>query len=272
MFNKITIVGVILIVGLGAFWFFYYEQGANQPIAIEATITASGTGIPMAVNGAELNLYATPKKLKINLEVDKEKVDFILRLDKDIMFIIDHSKRKYAEIEFKYVDKDKVKSPSDASFKWEDKFDIKVDAKYIGEGSDKIFCRKFSLKNNPAKVDIWLTRDIKIGRSYIKAVNKLLKIDPVNKQNKSIGGGGKRPQIGSQNMEYFPVKLDVSMSERGQSINVKLEAKKVSRKSIPKSEFEVPSGFSKVEFEDLLQQMAQQAQKQMQTRPQPRRR
>ena len=272
MFDKLTIVGLILIIGLGAFWLFYYEQGANQPITIEATVTASGTGMPMAMNGAKLNLYATPKKLKINIEADNEKIDLILRLDKEIMFIIDHSKRTYAEVEFKYVDKNNVESPTDSSFKWEDKFDIKVDASYVGEGADKIFCRKFSLKNAPGNVDIWLTRDIKIGRSYIKAVNKLLRIEPVNMPNMPAGGGGKRPQIRYQNMEYFPLKLDISVSERGQSVNMKLEAKKVSRKSIAKSEFEVPSGFSKVGIMDMQKQFMQQAQQQMQRRPQSRRR
>jgi Domain of unknown function (DUF4412) len=265
MLNKITIGVVVLVVAVGAFWFFYYEQGANKPITIEGTLTASGTGMPMAVNAAEVNLYATPKKLKINAEINKEKVDLILRLDKEIILIIDHSSRKYAEIEFKYVDKDKVKSPGDSTFKWEDLFDIKVDTGYVGEESDKIFCRKLSLKNAPGKYEMWLTRDIRIGRSYIKAVNKLLKIDPVNMPNMSTGGGGKRPQIRYQNMEYFPIplKLDVSMSQGQYRVNMKWEAKKVSRKSIAKSEFEVPSGFTKVGIMDLQKQFMQQAQQQM---------
>lgn len=264
MFNKITIGIVVLVIAVGAFWFFYYEEGANKPIAIEGTLTVSGSGVPMAVKDARVSMYATPKKLKINAEINNEKVDFILRLDKEIMLIIDHSSRKYSEIEFKYVGKDKVKSPDDSSFKWEDLFDIKVDSGYVGDESDKVFCRKLSLKNAPGKYEIWLTRDIKIGRSYIKAVNKLLKIDPINIPNMPKGGGGKRPQIRYQNMEYCPIplKIDVAMAQGQYRINMKWEAKKISRKSISKNEFEVPSDFTKIGIKDMQKQFMQQAQKQ----------
>lgn len=264
MFNKITIGVVVLVVAVVAFWFYYYEEGANKPITIEGVLTASGTGMPIAVNDAKVSMYATPKKLKINAEINKEKVDFILRLDKEIMLIIDHSSRKYSEIEFKYVAKDKVKSPDDSSFRWEDLFDIKVDAGYVGDESDKVFCRKLSLKNVPGKFDIWLTRDIKIGRSYIKAVNKLLKIDPINMPNMPAGGGGKRPQLRYKNMDYCPIplKLDLAVKQGRQNVKVKLEAKKISRKSIAKSEFEVPSDFTKIGIQDMQKQFMQQAQKQ----------
>jgi len=265
MFDKITVGVVLLLIAFGAFWFFYYEGGANRPITIEGTVTVKVAGQATFDSAGKVGVYATPKKLAIDLSEGDMDLDLILRLDKKLVYIVNHAKRSYAEMEFKYVDKGKIESAKESKFKWEDLFETKVDGKYIGEDPEKYYCRKLVMKNFPGKYEMWLSRDLRIGRSYVNGLNKVLRIDPVNMPDIPAGGGGNRPQIRYRNMEYFPLplKMDLAMVQGPQRISFKWEATRVSRKSINNSEFEVPSGFSKIGLQDMQQQIMQmQAMKQ----------
>jgi len=263
MVTKITIGFLILVLIVGGFWLFYYQQGANRPITIEgtATIMMSTMRSPYTL---DIVYVATPRKHKLSVSTaTKEKYDLILKLNKKIFQMIDHKEGAYAEVEFKYVEKDKVEEPKKFNADQYDMLEETVDAQYIGTGQNRYFCRKIQIKNIPGTFEIWLTRDTKMGRAYIGTLNRLLRIEVVNAPMPAAALNAKRPQLSSKDIRYFPIpfKADISVPVPGLgNYRLQWEAKKVSRGRVKTSAFELPSGYKKVSFEQMGQLMQQKIQ------------
>ena len=205
-----------------------------------------------------LQLYANPSKLKFNLRVATgEEFDVILRLDEKKMYLVNGEEKTYTEIEFDYVGKEKTEKPKDIDFNLEKGLDFTVDSLYVGEGAEKFFCRKFSRKEGRDKVELWFTGDTKIGRSYVGSMNKLARIKLVTKI--PLFGDAmtikteSRPQYRYKDLDYFPIPLKADIVSTMMKARIEWEAKKVSRASIKKEEFEVPAGYKEILPDEFIQ-------------------
>ncbi len=249
---------VILLVVLGVFWFFFYEEGANRPICIEGTATVLVPGMMRSPTPLEIRMNATTTKFKFSTSIGKGEYDLILRLDKKVLIVVHHKGKSYAEAEFKYIEESKVASPRKIESDWDEIFDVTVDARYIGKEPYRCFCRKLRLKNAPGgkggKVELWLTRDAQISRSYVGALNKMLRIEVVNAPMGAFGADKKRPQVDWGDMEYFPIplKADIFFPVPGMgNFKLKWEVTKFSREGIDEKAFEPPAGYKKIPLDEM---------------------
>jgi len=268
--GKLTLLVLVLAIALGAYWFWWSDQGANDPITVEGKLSISGVpGLPglasvlptQGSGNVDFTLQAVPNKLKFSGTAQGEKVSFIVRLDKREMHILNHKRKVYASQEFDFVDMSETEQDEKSGETWFEALTRTADWAYIGTGDGKRFCNKQAptelSKGNPGRAELWFTPDTRLGRRYFSTLNRLFRIQPVgnSKQwgmfnlgamqslfNGNTAQNEKRPQLKYVNLDFFPVpmKADVAFGP----MRFKLDVKNLSREKIPKDTFEIPSDYT----------------------------
>ncbi len=288
--GKVVLIVFIALIGFGAYWFYWEDGGNNAPITIEydvsiASLSKVGNSWVRSRVDGDINLYMTPNKCKLFSNMDyregnKKKVTFeteaIIRLDEKKIYLILPEEEIYCEIEFDFVPMSQTKKADNDDFDWSDVFDITVDGKWFGDEKEQYFARKhiFTEKRETAvrtameamkgsKLELWFTDETRLGKAYVKGINKLLSIE-VDFDEFAIPGGSqrkkskeKRPQREAKDLPYFPIPLEIYVNARHkttkEAFRMQIGAKKFSRKKLSKSTFNVPSDYKKVSMEKFIQ-------------------
>lgn len=299
--GKITLIVLISLVGFGAYWFYWEEEGANAPIVsnydiMMTVLEKKGNAITKYDMDGYLNVYAIKDQAKfetkINIKKQNKKIteikfDAIFRLDKQKLFLILPDSKVYFEKEFTLVPTSQAEKPGKSDFVWRDNFELAVDGLWFGNDKEKYYAIKQVpkgkewdewLKQAPGtKIELWFTSDTKLGSNYINLINKMLRMD-MNWEKEmgglkagvalpKISGSGskdKRTQLAKSDLPYFPIPLkiyfetietDPTNPANKNHIKITATSKEFSRKKIQKSEFNVPTDYKKVNFEQFMQEL-----------------
>jgi hypothetical protein len=275
--GKIALAVLVIALGLGVFWFWWSDQGANNPVTIEATFSVSGLPAIPGMKGpieGNLTLYVTSNKVKISQDMKDQKVSTIIRFDKREMYILDDKNRKYATQEFDLVDTDQTEKKETGDETWSGELKRTAEWDYIGREDEKRFCNKQTFSGNPADMaagagtlpgmeglsamskipggsnkvtaELWFTQDTRCGRRLFGVFNKLMRLREVGS---GIDQKDKRPQYKYTNLDFFPIPMRANFSLG--SISMQMEVKSLSRKKIDKTNFEIPSNYTKTNLQDI---------------------
>lgn len=242
--GKITLIVLIALAGLGAYWFYWNEEGANSPIRsnydiIMTILEKKGNAITRYDMDGYLNLYAIKDRAKfetkINIKKQNKKIadlkfDVIFRLDTLKLFLILPDSKVYFEKEFTLVPASQAEKPGKSDFVWQENFETAIDGEWFGNDKEKYFAIKQVPKGKEweewkkqmpgTKIELWFTSDTKFGSYYVNLINKILRMDM--NWEKEMGGlkdvialpkitGGssenKRTQLSKSNLPYFPIPL-----------------------------------------------------------------
>ncbi len=274
--GKITLAVLVVAIALGVYWFWWSDQGANNPIAVEGTLSVAGMPATPGMQGPQtidFSLQALPNRLKAGGNVQGKEMSAIIDLRKRKMYVLNESKRTYAEEEFELVDMTQTKR-EDLNLPWPKEFKRTPDWDHIGTGEGKWFCNKQTLKELPKELadaaktsgtdvpgaammeavlkninaEIWFTPDTRLGRRYFSMLNKLTRICKVGK---GTAEKEKRPQFQYVNLDYFPIPMKATLSLG--PMRIEMEVKSLSRKKIPKDAFDIPSNYKKVSMREVSQ-------------------
>jgi len=275
--GKVTLAVLVLAVALGVYWFWWSDQGANDPITIDGSLSISGlsglpgmSGMPRSQGPIKVDftLQAVPNKVRISGTIEGQKGSAIFRLDKRELYLLDDKKNTYTSVEFDFVDVSETEL-YEAEETWPKELKRTPDWDYIGTGDDSRFCNKQTVadlskdlakqaKDIPllplilalskqAKVELWFTPETRLGKRYFSMINKLARIRPMGKTeqlgmfdfNKALQE--KRGQLKYVNLDFFPIPMKANLSFGPARFNLELSS--LSRKKIPKDTFEIPSGY-----------------------------
>ena len=217
----------------------------------------------------------------------------ILRLDKKKVYFVLPEQKVYVEEEFKFAATSRLQKPGESEFDWDKLFKIERDGMWFGEEGEEdeqYFARKHTVieeeeettrelgqNRETTEGEMWFTNGTKLGRRHIKTLNKIIRIRPKEKDKSSDpfdwtnlwtevrpSDDEKLPQLAKEDFPYFPLPLKVVVKDSKRdrnslkTVSVKLNAGKISRKRISKSEFEPPSGCKKISLEKLVLKIIEQ--------------
>jgi hypothetical protein len=245
--GKIILILWIAAIAFGGYWLGYYQEGANKDITIEmdAKVVPQGSVVQLEFYA----LYASGNKLALDMGIRGRGVNTRGRIifdtaGKEATQLLDNEKI-YAKAPFELVDKSECE-PASAVLLLENK-DVQrlADSKTIAGYR----CHAFgSTEDARDKGKAWYTYELRLGRTHIALVNKLLRMKGAS--GFVFGGGasgGKPAQV--SHFDYFPIPLSAHVrSNVGQ---LTIEVKSVTRNKIKKSIFEVPSGYQKVSPQEM---------------------
>jgi len=281
--GKVTLALLVLAIALGVYWFWWSDQGANNPITVEGTFSMTGLsgltqmmglpdmsgtpGMQGPVNG-DFTLQAVPNKVRVARNMQGKRLSAIIRLDKRELYILDEKKKVYASEEFDFVDMSETER-QEAEDTWAKELKRTADWDYIGTGEEKWFCNKQTPTNlpkgQPVKVEVWFTPDTRLGRRYFSTLNKLARVRLVGAAKQwemfNIGNlqkmvdlqkekGEKRSQWKYVNLDFFPIPMKADLSFG--PMRLKMDVKNLSREKISKEVFEIPSNYNKVNINEIL--------------------
>jgi len=283
--GKVTLAVLVLAIALAVYWFWWSDQGANNPIAVEGTLSVSGIPAMPGMQGSQkidFTLQAVPNKIRIAGSVQGKEVSAIINLSKRELYVLNESKKTYAQEEFDLVDMAKTKPPEKHET-WEKNLKRTADWDYIGAGEGRWFCNKQTFTGLPTgqadltksipgmnipagpqmdalkksvKGEMWFTPDTRLGRRYFSTLNKLFRVKPVGRGGSSplsniAKSSEKRPQLKYVNLDYFPIPMKL-VAGLG-PMRIEMNVKNISRKKLPKDVFEAPSNYKKVSMEQVMQ-------------------
>jgi hypothetical protein len=219
----------------------------------------------MGANGEVVNtskMYAMPKMLKtVN---DSNGNEVIFRIDKDLMYVVHPTEKTYEVVTFAEVEASmktrneelhkRMQAMPEAQRKMMEKMmgggeEKPVDIKATGEtrviGGHS--CMKYvATQDGKEMMTLWTTRDIKdferMKKDWVEVSKRMLMMSP---------GGAKGIAEAFSKIEGFPMETQFS----GMSSMVT----KIEKRSTPVSEFEVPTGYTKVK--SALQEANEKAKK-----------
>jgi hypothetical protein len=273
--GKAVLVVFVGLIGFGGYWFYWEDGGGNAPITIEYELNAAANlrmGMPSFNVKGDLGLCAMPDRLKISVDMKGQNMgplnmEILLLLDKKTAYTILPDDEIYSSETFDFVPMSETEKASNGDFDWHEFFNVEVDGKWMGEEDELYYARKHTLKETPQelgglKLEIWFTDGTKLGRRYIKGLNKLLRIDsPDGSEGMPLAFGTedmKRPQLTPKDLPYFPIPLKIVVAfndSRIGRLTFEAEAKKFSRKKCPKGTFQVPSDYDEVEPQELQRKL-----------------
>jgi hypothetical protein len=283
--GKVTLAVLVAAIALAVYWFWWSDQGANSPITLEGTISATGVPMMPGMQGpleGSFTLQATPSKRKFTIAFQDIRITDIFCPSKKLWYVLNEKKKVYAKLEFNLVDTSKT-DLYEVDETWFSGLKRTAEWDYIGAGEEKRFCNKQTFSGLPkwltdaikasgaesaglsqiealakgVQWEMWFTPETRVGKRYFGLLNKMARVEPVGRgeQNATLDLSklfkGKRPQVKYANLDFFPIplKLNVSMGP----VKVDLSVKNLSRKSVPKDAFEVPSGYTKVDIKQVMQ-------------------
>jgi hypothetical protein len=162
---------------------------------------------------------------------------WLLNIEKDAFYFINHNKKEYAEVDFKQIE---AMLQSTSPFLGEVKTDFNKTAEKVKVND--WYAEKWEMKINAAafkiEVDLFISKQISLPDSYEKFQSKWsLFAGPLVKvmeQSQKIGG--------------FTVKSMGKLFFMGQSINFSNETLKISEDILDLSIFELPAKYKEVDF------------------------
>jgi len=244
-------IGAIL---FGGFWFGYYQEGANSDITIDMDTKLSMRGQPFQFKFDKL--YASGGKLAVHFDLRSRQFssEGMLIYDttaKEQIVVFDAAKI-YMRTPFDLVDKSDCK-PAETMLLMEDEDaerlpDSKVIAGYR--------CHAFGAKQGSSEtMKAWFTYELRLGRSHVSLVNKLLRMKSEGGKAMLFGedSSNEKPNQCS-GFDYFPFPLSARFAAEGAQISV--EVKSISRDKIDKSVFEVPDSYKEVPPDEMPARMS----------------
>ncbi|MFQ6110337.1 MAG: DUF4412 domain-containing protein, partial [Candidatus Aminicenantales bacterium] len=169
----------------------------------------------------------------------------IVRLDLKKIYVIDHEKKEYVEIDLP-IDFEKI-LPSEAKQMMQMmEVTAKVTETQEVQKIKKWDCKKYLVEigfsmmgmNMPMKMDMWVTKGIDIDFNlYEKFQTEMLSLQPIFKdfieEFKKIKG--------------YPVLTEMTMTMMGTETKTKEEVISVEKKNAPEGTYDIPEGYSKSE-------------------------
>ncbi len=276
--GKLTLAILVLAIALGVYWFWWSDQGANSPITVEGTMTVSGMPrLPGAATASgpqeiDFTIQTVPGKIRLSATIEGQTFANIIRLDKRESYTLDMKGKKYALEEFDLVDMGQTELHEKGEDNWPQELTRTADWEYISTDENKWFCNRQTMTGLPkeltdaanlsaaggpaaalfatmfenVKLELWFTPKSRVGRRHFRTVNKLIRIRQVGS---GIKEEGKRPQFEYLDLAFFPFPLKANIS-LGQ-MKIEMDVKRFSRNKIPKDVFEIPSGFAKVNKQEI---------------------
>ncbi len=274
--GKVTLAVLVVAIALGVYWFWWSDQGANNPITVEGTLSVSGMGMMPGMQGAQkvdFRLQAVPGKIRVGGSLQGKEVSAIINLRKRELYVLNKSKKTYAQEEFDLVDMSQTKPPEKSELGWPKELKRTPEWDYVGSGEGKRFCNKQTFTGLPSELmdaaktapgsaavpqmnalastvkgEMWFTPETRLGRRYFSTLNKLLRWRRVGSGMKE---SQKRPQFKYVKLDYFPLPMKAVTSFG--PMRIQMTVKNLSRKKIPKDVFNVPPGYTKVSMKTIMQ-------------------
>lgn len=275
--GKVTLAVLVVAIALGVYWFWWSDQGANNPITVEGTLSGPGVAMIAGMQGAQkvdFSLQAVPGKIRVGRRLQGTRVSAIINLSKREFYVLNESEKTYAQEEFDLVDMSQTKPPEKSELAWPKELKRTPEWDYIGSGEGKRFCNKQTFTGLPSELmdaakaapgagaalpqmnalasavkgEMWFTPETRLGRRYFSTLNKLLRWRQVGSGMKE---SQKRPQVKYVNLDYFPLPMKAVTSFG--PMRIEMNVKNLSRKKIPKDVFQVPSGYTKVSMKEVMQ-------------------
>jgi len=274
--GKTTLAVLVLAIALGVYWFWWSDQGANNPIAVEGTFSVTGVqGMPGMQGPMKGNftIHATPRKIRFTTSGQGEGSSALVRLDQRKAYALNEKKKIYYLEKFDFVDLSQTKTSEKAERTWPGELKRSADWDNIGAADAKRFCNKQRLTGLPGEVKeiihiletgapaltqmeavlknspwvLWFTPETRFGRRYFGTLNKLLRIRNI----KGAKARRKRPQFKYASLDFFPFPMKAVISLP--PIRIEMEVKKLSRKRIPGEVFDIPSDYRQVSKTELAE-------------------
>jgi hypothetical protein len=204
--GKVTLAVLVVAMALGVYWFWWSDQGANNPITVEGTLSVSGMPMMPGMQGAQkvdFSLQAVPGKIRVGGSLQGKKASAIINLRKREFYVLNESKRTYAQEEFDLVDMLQTKPPEKSEVAWPKELKRTPEWDYVGTGDGKRFCNKQTFSGLPSELmdaaksapgaggagalpqmnalasnvngEMWFTPETRLGRRYFSTLNKLLR-------------------------------------------------------------------------------------------------
>jgi hypothetical protein len=250
--GKIVAILWVLVILFGAFWLVYYQEGANRDITIEMDGRMTMRGMPIQFNMDKL--YASGGKLALDFELKSGRFNsrgkLICDTDKKEQIMVFDAIKAYTKTSFELVDKTECE-PAKTMLLMEDEESKRLpDSKTIAGYR----CHAFgSTKKSRETGTAWFTYELRLGRSHVSLVNKLIRIK--SEEGFFFGWGSsekKREQCSG--FDYFPFPLSARFRMNGAQLAV--EVKSISRVKIDKSVFAVPSGYKEISSQEMQKRMS----------------
>jgi hypothetical protein len=188
---------------------------------------------------------------KNKMRQDVGEVTTLIRLDKDKMYIINHSDKTYSEIDLPF-DMEEI-LPAEAK-QMLDTMDISSSITDTGETKtiNDWNCKKYLVEISvsmmgmamPIKMDMWTSKDLGVNLNEFKELyTKTLAANPMFK--------GLIQEF--EKMDGYPVLTEFSMDMMGTQQKYKEEVVSVEKKGAPAGTYELPEGYTKTAFNPLDQ-------------------
>jgi len=244
-------IGAILFAG---FWFGYHQEGANQDITIE--MEAKGPGLFSGKTYITNDSFA-----RVDERGGKKITAVIVDVKEGTMTLIDHQAKEYATVDIEFIDKSECTTSGVFTPAANKNVERLPDAKMIAGYR----CHAFRIKTPMATVVMWFSYELPVGRSKASLINKLgrIEIDPTKVAGAlakalmaAVEEGDEYAQYSG--FEYFPIPLGVEAGTSGRVSRV--EATKIIRGKIDRTDLEVPSDFKSVDPQRLIVRMARRLQ------------
>ena len=240
--GKVVIVLWIAAIAFGAFWFVYYQEGANRDITIE--MKAEGALV------ASGKVYITKDILaRVDEQKGRKTASIIFDLKEKKLTFLDHERKLYASTSVRLVDKSKCEQARIGTPVADKNVERLPDSKTIGGYR----CHAFKVNAPSGKLILWYSYELPLGRDKLVLFNKISRIESrgiAASLAAVFAGNTGEEHLQYSTMEYFPVPLGIDFGTRGGSARV--EATKITWGKIDPSELEVPEGYKKEPFERLI--------------------
>ncbi len=244
--GRVVIVLWIAAIAFGAFWFVYYQEGANRDITIE--MKAEGALV------ASGKVYITKDILaRVDERKGRKTASLIIDLKEKKVTFLDHARKQYASTSVELIDKSKC-TQADTGTPAADK---NVKRLPNGKTIAGYRCHAFEAKAPFGKLVLWYSYELPLGREKLALFNKISRIKNRGMVASLAGGLAGSPgeeHMQYSSMEYFPLPLGVD-SGSGRDLP-RVEATRISWGKIDASEFEVPDGYTEESFERLIAQQS----------------
>jgi GLPGLI family protein len=230
-----------------------------QGLYWESTMSGSALGDKTVIS----KFFSMPKKFK-TLTTDENSEAVIVRLDKELLMMVNSKEKTYSEMTFAEMEGTLKKAGSQMDEKMAEmqkqlenlpeeqrkmveqmmgdkmqgkKKETPVNVKNTGEKKsiNGYSCTKYVVsQDNKEVMTMWVTKDIKefgaMRKDWEEFSKRMSSLNPM--QSTSLIEGIKK-------IDGFPIETDIAQG-------IKTVVTKIEKRSTPASEFEVPSGFKKV--------------------------
>jgi hypothetical protein len=241
-------IGAIL---FGGFWFGYYQEGANRDITVEVDGAVAPQGVPVQIELRKLYASGNNAAMELAIKAGGRRVEgrVIYDMANNEEIVVCDAIKAYAKTSFDLVDKSECKRATSTPMADDEDAKRLPDSRTIAGYR----CHAFAgLEEGREIGKAWYTYEIRLGRTHIALVNKLLRIDADSGFFIGHRTSKEKPEQVS-GFDYFPVPL--AARGRAGDGRMSLDVKSVSRDKIDKDVFEVPGSYDKMELEELFKQM-----------------